>query len=87
MYPSRSERKKAKMKAKQTSQLRLWTFINLGLIIVIAFLLIYHFAWNLEDTDTLPSLYEPNLPDSSKIEFFKQNDSFSSHILIGKAYL
>lgn len=60
MYSSRTERKKTQMKAKQTKQLRVWTFINLGLIIVIAFLLFYHFS--LKDQEGVgTSLYVPSI--------------------------
>lgn len=60
MYPSRSERKKSKMKAKQAKQLRVWTFINLGLIIVITFLLVYHFSSKEQESGVEPSLYDPS---------------------------
>lgn len=60
MYPSRSDKKKSKMKAKQAKQLRVWTFINLGLIIVIAFLLIYHFSLKEQESGFGSSLYDPS---------------------------
>lgn len=60
MYSSRTERKKTQMKAKQTKQLRVWTYINLGLIVIIAFLLFYRFS--LKDQEGVgTSLYVPSI--------------------------
>ncbi|MBO2942556.1 hypothetical protein JJQ72_00955 [Paenibacillus sp. F411] len=42
MYPSRTERKKAKDQEKQTRYVRFWTVVNIGLIAVAAGLLVYY---------------------------------------------
>lgn len=83
MYPSRSERKIAKEKAKQARQLRIWTIINLGLIVVVAALLIYYFVLKEEETGTALSYY-PGIPDSSE-HIYVVEASAGDSLLSGKA--
>ncbi|WP_156337143.1 hypothetical protein [Paenibacillus dakarensis] len=57
------------MKTKQTTQLRVWTFINLFLIIVIAILIFYYFNIEEEVPNPVPLNYNPGTLDSSHYDY------------------
>ncbi|SMF78314.1 hypothetical protein SAMN05661091_1545 [Paenibacillus uliginis N3/975] len=69
MYPSRTEIQKAKQQARKNHQLRVWTVINLVLMIVIATVLTYYFVFKEEEqTGTELSFYYPAMPDSPEVQ-------------------
>ncbi|UNK17095.1 hypothetical protein MNQ98_21790 [Paenibacillus sp. N3/727] len=68
MYPSRTEIKKAKQQARKNHQLRVWTVINLVLIVVITAVFTYYFVFKEEEqTGTELSFYDPAMPDFPEV--------------------